>query len=200
MAIDRKSIIDNLSKIRIVGNDEGLIPMSGVFITQLPTRFWNSFAERLTRKVPEDLLSSAEWLLINAAQECGYHTGHSIISSEEWKAVVEPMIETKEDVLHGAFAVFTAWGWGKAKAVEIIPNERMVVHAYEYYESDIISYGVSDKHSSYMVAGVCAAFMDLVYGGEYDSTGETGLKTFSCKQTKGIETGDEYAEFVVERT
>ena len=45
--------------------------------------------------------------------------------------------------------------------------------------------------------GVCVAFMDLAYGGDYDPTGKTGLRTFQCEQTKGIECGDEYGEFVV---
>ena len=197
MAIDRKVIIDSLSKIKVVGNDEGLIPMSGVFIQQLPSRFWNSFAERLTRKVPADLLESAEWLLVNAAHECGYHTGHSIITSEEWKAVVDPMVESTEDILHGAFAVFTAWGWGKAEIINLVPGKTMTVRAYEYYESDVVSYGISNKYSAYMIAGVCGAFMDLAYGGEYDPTGKTGMKTFKCRQIKGIECGDDYAEFEV---
>ena len=50
-----------------------------------------------------------------------------------------------------------------------------------------------------MIRGVAAAFMDLAYGGTYDPTGKTGLRTFQCVQTKGIECGDEYGEFVVSR-
>jgi hypothetical protein len=198
MAIDRKQIIDNMSKVEIVGNEDGLIPGFNVFVTQLPADFWNSFAERLTRLVTPEMREAAEWLLVNAAHECGYHTGYGIITSEEWKAVVEPMIENPpEDILHGAFAVFTAWGWAKAEIVELVPKKKMVVRAYDYYESDVVSYGASDKPSAYMIRGVCGAFMDLAYGGNYDSTGKTGLRTFQCAQTKGIECGNDYGEFVV---
>ncbi|MGQ9608469.1 MAG: hypothetical protein ACUVWN_04150 [bacterium] len=200
MAIDRGKIIESLSKIDIVGNEEGLIPAYGVFITQLSARFWNAFAERLIQSVTDDLLESAEWLLVNAAQECGYHTGYGIITSDEWKAVVAPMIEkVPEDILHGAFAVFTAWGWAKSEVIEIIPNEKMVVRAYDYYESDVVSYGKKKRPFAFMIRGVSAAFMDLAYGGDYDPTGKTGLRTFQCVQTKGIECGDEYGEFVVTR-
>jgi hypothetical protein len=200
MAIDRKRVIESLSKLEIVGNDEGLIPGFNVFVQQLPAAFWNSFAERLTRSVSPDQREAAEWLLVNAAHECGYHTGYGIITSEEWKAAVEPMIEkAPEDVLHGAFAVFTAWGWAKAEIVNLFPAEKMVVRAYDYYEADVVGYGSSDKMSAYMIRGVCAAFMDLAYGGEYDPTGETGLRTFECQQVKGIECGDDYGEFVVTR-
>ena len=200
--IDRKRIVADMAKVAegVAGNDDGLVPAFNVFVQQLPAQFWNSFAERLTRRVPADLLQTAEWLLVNAAHECGYHTGYGIITSEEWDAVVAPMIENApEDVLHGAFAVFTAWGWAQAEVVELVPNEKMVVHAYDYYESDVTAYGASDKHSAYMIRGVCAAFMDLAYGGEYDPTGATGLRTFECAQTKGIECGDDYGEFVVTR-
>ncbi len=100
-------------------------------------------------------------------------------------------------MLHGAFAVFTAWGWAKSEIVELVPGERMVVRAYDYYESDVVSYGASSKPSAYMIRGVAAAFMDLAYGGPYDATGKTGLRTFQCVQSKGIECGDEYGEFIV---
>ena len=198
MAIDRKLVIDELSKLEVRGNESGLIPGFGVFIQQLPAEIWTLFSERLTRSVPDEMVETAEWLLVNAAHECGYHTGYGIITSEEWDAVVGPMIEkVPEDILHGAFAVLTALGWGQAEIHELIPGERMVVRAYDYYEADVVKYGKSKKPSAYTLTGVCAAFMDLAYGGAYDITGQTGVKTFTAKQTKGIECGDYYAEFVI---
>jgi len=198
MSINRQLIIDSLSKIDIKGNQDGLIPGFGVFVNQFPAGFWNAFAERLIQKVGGDLTEAAEWLLVNAAHECGYHTGYGIITSEEWKAVVAPMIEkSPEDVLYGAFAVFTAWGWAKSEVVELIPGEKMVVRAYDYYESDLVTYGKKKRPCAFMVRGVSAAFMDLAYGGNYDPEGKTGLRTFECAQTKGIECGDEYGEFVI---
>ncbi len=201
MAIDRKRIIEAMSQIEVAGNEQGMIPAFNVFVTQLPASLWNNFAERLSRQVSPELHEAAEALLVNAAHECGYHTGYGIITSEEWKAVVGPMIEkVPEDILHGAFAVFTAWGWAKAEIIELVPNERMIVRAYDYYESDVVNYGKSSKPSAYMIRGVSAAFMDLAYGGEYDPTGQRGLRTFQCRQTRGIECGDEYGEFVVTRS
>jgi len=198
MAIDRKRIIEALSRVRVSPSDQGLIPAFNVYVNQFPAALWNSFAERLTHRVSPDLLPVAEHLLVNAAHDCGYHTGYGIITSEEWKAVVGPMIEKgAEDVLHGAFAVFTAWGWAKAEIVELIPKKKMVVRAYDYYEADSTSFGATHKPSAYMIRGVCSAFMDLAYGGPYDATGKTGLNTFECIQTKGIECGDDYGEFVV---
>ena len=85
------------------------------------------------------------------------------------------------------------WGWAKSEIVELVPGERMVVRAYDYYEADVVDRGTSDTKSAYMIAGVSAAFMDLAYGEPYPN----GLRTFKCEQTKGIECGDAYGEFVV---
>ncbi|QOY87052.1 hypothetical protein [Paludibaculum fermentans] len=201
MSINRKKVIENLSKIDIGGNQEGLIPAFGVFVNQLPAVLWNSFAERLTRQVGLDLTEAAEFLLVNAAHECGYHTGYGIITSEEWNAVIAPMVEqVPEDILHGAFAVLTAWGWAKCEIAELVPGERMVVRAYDYYEADIVSYGAASKPAAYMLQGISAAFMDLAYGGPYDVTGQKGMRTFRTVQTKGIECGHEYGEFVVTKS
>jgi hypothetical protein len=200
MAIDRRKIIDEMSQIRVMGNEEGLIPGFNVFVQQLPAEFWNGFARRIVNSVPVDLIETAEALLVNAAHECGYHTGYGIITSDEWNKVVGPMIENApEDVLHGAFAVFTAWGWAQSEVIEIIPNEKMVVRAYDYYESDVMIHGKAQRPSAYMIQGVAAAFMDLAYGGDYDPEGNSGIRTFKCEQTKGIEVGDDYGEFVVTR-
>jgi len=197
MAIDRIKIIEQMSKVQLLPDDKGIIETCNVLVNQLPVGFWNSFAERLTGKSDVDLLEAKEYLLYNAAHECGYHTGYGIITSDEWKAIVEPMIEKiPEDILYGAYAVFTAWGWADSEIVELIPGEKMVVKAYNYYESDIVKFGMSKKMSAYMIAGVSAAFMELAYAGNYSPDGSL-IGTFECKQTKGIECGDSYGVFVV---
>ncbi len=196
MAIDRAKIIDTMSKIEIAGDEDGLIPAFGVLVNQLPADFWNNFAEMLVNSVDASLIPAAQHLLMNAANECGYHTGYGIITSEEFGSVVGPMIEKQpEDVLHGAYGVFTAWGWANSEVVELVPGEKMVVRAYDYYEADVVDTGAHSLKSAYMLQGVCAAFMDLAYGEAYPN----GFRTFECEQTKGIECGDEYGEFVVTR-
>lgn len=196
MAIDRKKVIDDMSKIEVLGAANGLIEGFNVFVTQLPTAFWNSFAERLTARSQADMLPEIEYMLTNAAQECGYHTGYGIITSEEWKAIVQPMVTCVEDVLAGAFAVFTAWGWAQTEITELIPGKRMVVRAYNYYEADGARVGKSYKMNAYMIRGVSAAFMALAYSGDYVIDGSK-VRDFECVQTKGIECGDDYGEFVV---
>ena len=125
MAIDRKKIIQEMSKVSVVGNEEGMIPGFNVYVQQLPADFWNGFARRIVNYVPEDLVESAEALLVNAARECGYHTGYGIITSDEWNEVVKPMIEKEpEDILHGAYAVFTAWGWPNPRSWRLFQKKK----------------------------------------------------------------------------
>lgn len=203
MAIDRKKVIDDMSKVSAEANADGLIPAFNVLVNAWPANFWNEFSKRMIEAVDDDIKEAVEELLVNAAHECGYHTGYGIITSKEWDAIVKPMVENVEDVLHGAYAVFTAWGWANAEIVELVPGEKMVVRVQDYYESDIKdSYpgGKSPRHYAYMIRGVCGAFMDLAYGGQYDASGEKGLYSFRCEQTKGIEMGDPYGEFVVKKS
>lgn len=197
MAIDRRKIIEQMSQIEVLPDQNGIIEGFNVLVNQMPTNFWNSFAERLTSNASADLLEAKEYLLYNAAHECGYHTGYGIITSDEWNVVVKPMLENiPEDILHGAYAVFTAFGWADSEIVELVPGKKMVIRAYNYYESDIVKAGTSKKMSAYMIAGVSAAFMELAYAGNYDPKGKP-IGTFECKQVKGIECGDSYGEFIV---
>lgn len=196
MSIDRNTVIRDMSQISPESNENGLIPGFNVLVNRAPASLWNNFADLVTNTVDPSLRDSVEFLLVNAAHECGYHTGFGIITSPEWNSIVAPMVEkAPEDVLHGAYAVFTAWGWANSEVVELTPGERMVIRASDYYEADVVDRGASKNKTAYMIRGVSAAFMDLAYGQPYPN----GLRTFKCEQTKGIECGDAYGEFVVTR-
>ncbi len=195
MTVSKEKIIEETLKLQLRSNALGLIPFFGVHIQRLPVDFWNGFARRIINSVPDDLLPSAEQLLVNASRQCGYHTAHGVILSREWTRIVSTMVKTIEDMLHAVFITFSVWGWGKTEIIELIPKQKMVVRAYDYYESDVVLYGRASLPSAYMMRGMCAALMDLAYGKAYPG----GVGTFQCVQTKGIEIGDEHGEFVVTR-
>ncbi len=193
--IDRDTAIDALSKIKVKGNSDGLIPSFNVLVNFLPSYFWNTFSEKILKQTGDDpgLYAKIEEGLELAAAECGYHTGYGIITSEEFRSIIGPMIEKEpDDVLHGAYAVFTAWGWADAEITELSPA-RMTIKVNDYYESDIIDTFKVTKPFAYMIKGVSRAFMDLGYGKPYPD----GLGMHVCRQTKAIELGDSYGEFVV---
>ena len=192
MAIDRKAIIEAMSQFKVQGNEDGLIPAYSVLVNQLPTSFWNTIAERMMEIASPDRRTDMETALVNCAYECGYHTGYGIVTSQEFESVVTPMVtEGAKDVLRGAFAVFTAWGWAKSGIVQIKEGESMVVRALDYYEMDCGGEGLR----AYMIRGVSAAFFELAYAEPYPN----GMHTYTCTQTKGIEVGDKFGEFVVTR-
>jgi hypothetical protein len=192
MTVQRNVVVEQLAELKksLLGDEDGLIPGFNVLGNQLPTSFWNTFASRLVEAASPEQKADVEKALINCAYECGYHTGYGIITSEEFKAVVMPMVtEGAKDVLRGAFAVFTAWGWAKSGIVQLQDGQRMVIRCQDYYEAD----GTKGALRAYMLRGICKAFMDLAYSAPYPD----GMGGFECEQTLGIEAGAPYGEFVI---
>jgi len=190
MTVMRDEVVKKLADLNVKGNEDGLIPSFDVLVNQLPVSFWNTFAKRIMEAAPPEKRKEVEEALVNCAYECGYHTGYGIINSEEFKEVVIPMVtEGAKDVLRGAYAVFTAWGWAKSGIVQIKEGEKMVVRATDYYEAD----GEPGEKRAFMIRGVSAAFFELAYADPYPD----GMNTFNSEQAKGIESGDPHGEFVV---
>jgi len=190
MTVMRDQVVEQLVGIEARPNDDGLIPAFNVLVNQLPSTFWNTVAERMMSIAPPEREDDMEAALVRCAYECGYHTGYGIITSPEFESVVMPMVtDGAKDVLRGAYAVFTAWGWAKSGIVQIKEGQRMTVRAVDYYEADSGGKGLR----AYMIRGVSSAFFELAYADPYPD----GMDTFACEQTRGIEVGDQFGEFVV---
>jgi hypothetical protein len=190
MTVMRDTVVKSLAKINVQGDDSGLIPEYDVLVNLLPVSLLNTFAERIMAAAPADKKAKVEEGLVRAAYECGYHTGCGIITSDIFNDVVLPMVtEGEKDILRGAFAAFTAWGWAKSGIVQLKEREKMVIRANDYYESDSGGEGLR----AYMLRGLCQAFFELTYSDPYPA----GMDTFTCQQIKGIEVGDPHGEFVV---
>ncbi len=190
MTVMRDTVVKSLAKIQIQSDENGLIPEYEVLVNLLPVSLLNKFSERIMNAAPPDKKAQVETGLVRAAYECGYHTGCGVITSDIFNEVVIPMVTDGEiDVLRGAYAAFTAWGWAKAGIVQIKEAEKMVVRAFDYYEADEGGNGLR----AYMLRGLSQAFFELAYADSYPD----GMDTYVCHQTKGIEVGDSYGEFVV---
>ena len=190
MTVMRDTVVKSLAKITIQGNEDGLIPEYDVLENLLPAALLNSFSERIMAAAPQEKKSMVADGLVRAAYECGYHTGCGIITSDVFNDVVLPMVtEGEKDILRGAFAAFTAWGWAKSGIVQLKAGEKMVIRANDYYEAD----SGGDGLCAYMLRGLCQAFFDLTYAAPYPD----GMDTYVCQQSKGIEVGDPHGEFIV---
>lgn len=191
MTVMRDKVVKDLVKVEVEANEDGLIPEFNVLVNQLPTAFWDEFADRIIAAAPADRHAAIEADLVECAHECGYHTGYGIITSEEFKSIVMPMVtEGAKDVLRGAYAVLTAWGWAKSGIVQIVEGEKMTIRATDYYEADGHK---SDRKVAFMIRGISTAFFELAYGEPYPN----GMGKYQCDQLKGIECGDPFGEFVV---
>ena len=189
MTVQRDFIVKKLAGINHHSHD-GIIPAYNVLMNVLPTTFWNTFSQRLWEAVPPEKRPEVEEGIAYGTRDSAYNTAQGIITSKEFKAIVEPMVtEGKKDILRGAFAVLTATGSAKAGIVQNKEGERMVIRAVDYYEAD----GEQSDKRAFMLRGICASFYDIVYGAPYPD----GLGTFDCEQVAGIECGDPFGEFVV---
>ncbi len=180
------------SRIR---EEKGIIPLFGVYLSMISVQYYNRISFGFEKKLGNDAM--AEKLLVAAGQECGYATFQGIRSSREWDEVVKPMIERVEDQIYSFVSIAIAFGWGDLAVHELVPHKKLVIRANNSYEAKgyLDMYGKAETGKCYMLRGVTAAFMDLVYGGDYPD---------SCFQYTAIEPrcqaiGDPHCEFVARK-
>lgn len=195
MAIDEAKIIEGVSQLEVTGNEQGLIPAFGVYLTSTTGSLYNKLSYVFEKKMGRDLLKETEKILINAAWICGYNTFHGIQTSMEWNGLIQPMVENPSDKFRASVAVANALGWCKWKVTDLQPGKSAVIHAEEGYEAELYraEYGKSDHPVCYMLRAVTSALMDLSYGTEYP----TGIYTFHTEETKCRAMGDPYCEFKI---
>lgn len=212
-AIDEASVIEAVQGLDISGNAEGLIPRFGVNLTNGYAEYYNKASFRFAEAIVDEMgdIDVARDMLLEAGHICGFNTMGGIMTSPEWDAVVEPMIEDREDWIHGIVAAINALGWGTWRVEELVPDERLVVRVYNPYESVGHErwFGAADYPVDFTATGVANALMNLVYYG--DITADPTLDDeyyyelfvdqggFSAEQTACAAAGDDYSEIVVTR-
>ncbi len=199
MAIDGNKIIHAVMEGSRIREAKGIIPLFGVYLSILSTVYYNRINFEFERKMRG--LGQAEKacaLLVAAAQECGYATFQGIRNSWEWEEIVVPMLESKEDQIHGFTAVAIAFGWGDLSVVELIPEEKLVIRVSDSYEASgyIRQYGYSTSGKCYMLRGVTGAFMDLLYGEDYPD----GCFSFLAEERRCRAKEDGYCEFIARKS
>jgi predicted hydrocarbon binding protein len=196
MAIDTDKIVHAVMHGSRIREEKGIIPLFGVYLSMISVQYYNMISFGFEKKLGNDAL--AEKLLVAAGQECGYATFQGIRSSREWDEVVKPMIERVEDQIYCFVSIAIAFGWGDLAVKELIPHRKLVIRANDSYEAKgyLDAYGKAEAGKCYMLRGVAAAFMDLIYGADYPE---------GCFQYTAIEThcqakGDLHCEFVARKT
>jgi len=195
MAIDTDKIVHAVMHGSRIREEKGIIPLFGVYLSMIPVQYYNRISFGFEKKTGSD--GSAEKLLVAAGQECGYATFQGVRSSWEWAEVVEPMIEQVEDQIHCFVSIAVAFGWGDLIVQELVPAEKLVIRAKASYEAKgyLDAYGRADTGKCYMLRGVAAAFMDLVYGDGYPD----GCFQYAAEETHCQAKGDPCCEFVARK-
>jgi len=195
MAIDTDKIVHTVMHGSRIREEKGIIPLFGVYLSMIPVEYYNKISFGFEKKVGND--ENAAKLLVSAGQECGYATFQGIRSSREWDEVVKPMIENMEDQIYCFVSIAIAFGWGDLAVQELVPNKKLVLRASDSYEAKgyCDAYGKADSGKCYMLRGVAAAFMDLVYGGEYPD----GCFQYSAIEPDCQAKGDPFCEFVARK-
>jgi hypothetical protein len=201
VTIARKAT-DAIARIETRGCPRVSPPFGGT-LDRLPASFWAGFEESLGGTTAENGLDAVEWSLMQAARDLGYHTGHEILETSGWADFIAPLDSeqaTAGDVLHAAFAALTGLGLDDCEIVELVPFERLVIRVYGYWGLLIPGPDRNRRRATLVTRGVCAAVMDLSYGGPYDPQGTQGIGTFACTQNRSVDRGDPFDEFVATRT
>ncbi|MBL9044379.1 MAG: 4-vinyl reductase [Myxococcales bacterium] len=213
MAIDERKIIEAVAGLGITGNDEGLIPAFGLYLTQHLADYYNriSFAmARRLEKTPE-LIDDGRTLLVEAGHGCAFNTFGGIMKSAEWDAVVRPMLQTREDWVYGMAAVVNAFGWGHWTVRDLVANRRLVVSVSDSYEAEgwLRDYPQSDRPRCFLANGGVAGLMNLLYVGDITQGPELneayykklfrGTESFTSTEVLCRAMGDPLCLFVAQR-
>ncbi len=195
MAIDTDKIVNAVMHGSRIREEKGIIPLFGVYLSMIPVQYYNRISFGFEKRMGTG--KTAEKLLVAAGQECGYTTFQGIRSSREWAEVVHPMIKNKEDEIYSFVSIAIAFGWGDLTVEELVPLEKLVIRASDSYEAKGYwdAYGKADAGKCYMLRGVTAAFMDLVYGGDYPD----GCFQYAALETHCQAKGDSHCEFVAQK-
>ena len=214
MAIDERAIVEAVSGLGIAGNDEGLIPAFGLYLTRHMADYYNRISYAAARRLEREgdgISDDARVLLVEAGHVCAFNTFGGIMKSAEWDAVVRPMIESREDWIRGMVAVVNAFGWGRWQVDELVPGERLTVRIEDAYEACgyLRDYGISDRPRCYLATGGVAGLMNLLYVGDItarpDLTEEVyfnlfrTVERFSAEETRCLSMGHPHCEIVARR-
>jgi hypothetical protein len=197
VAIDGNKIVHAVMEGSRIRDAKGIIPLFGVYLSLFSVDYYNRLSFDFERTMGSQRAEEAERLLVDAAHECGYATFQGIRNSWEWEELVGPMLRTKEDQIHGFTAVAVAFGWGDMEVKELVPGEKLLIQVNSSYEATgyLEQYGLAPSGKCYMLRGVTAAFMDLLYGEDYPE----GCFTFVADEPLCRAKGDAFCAFVARK-
>jgi hypothetical protein len=172
--IQSQAITDAVLTLPLEGNEEGLIPAFGVYLTRHYANYYNRISYQFEQQLAQldtSLLEPARLALVEAGHRCAFNTFGGITQSAEWDGLILPMCRDRSDWFYGIVACVNAFGWGCWRPVELVPGERAVVDIFGSYESSgrLAMYGQTDQGSCHLHNGGVAGLMNLLWVGDLTS-------------------------------
>ena len=197
----------------LIGNEEGYIPAFGVYIARLQSDYVNrlqfEFIRALSEVAGEYGQTLGAELLLEAGHACGFFTYGGVMTSNEWKTIVQPLLKTKEDWIKGLLSLINTMGWGYHTVLDL-SSEHATFRNYNDFEdlSYLRMYGKSEYYTHWANSGGFTGLMQLIYqtdlvNGNSIETEEGFRSMRRAKQgyktimKKGISNGDDYLEVEV---
>lgn len=196
----------------IQGDERGLVEAFGLFVSQLPTTYYNRAgydALRYLRRSAPRSVPIMQALLREAGHVCVFNTFGAIMSSPEWEGLVGSPSGVPEDSLAGCMAIARALGMGRWCVTDFVRGERLVLKSSATYESTyyLNREGRSEQSQCFFFQGAAIATMQLVTRvpwdarptfdqALYDLLFREGLP-WRCEETQCISKGDSCCEVVV---
>ncbi len=208
--VDEEAVLAALSRLPFVGNEEGLIPAFGLYLTRHYANYYNYISTELLRRLDPSLVEVGRAVLVESGHVCAFNTLGGIMESPEWQALVEPMCRDRADWVSGIVACINAFGWGRWSVAELVAGERLVVRVDAGYEANYVlaREGRVDRPTCFLCAGGVAGIMNLLWVGDvtrravslqqYDRL-FSGPDSFRAVERRCRAMGDEVCEFVAER-
>ncbi|MGQ9864575.1 MAG: hypothetical protein ACUVRD_08905 [Bacteroidia bacterium] len=173
----REAIRDAVLSLPLHGDPQtGLIEAFGVLLVKMPANYYALISFRhikaLMQKLGEGGYQLATDMLREAGHVCAFNTLGGIMQSAEWQAVVQPHIRTREDWIHGIFAVMLALGWGIPNILSLEPSQKLETETWNAYEDNtyLATYGSDSACSGagFFYQGLLMGIMALLYHAEID--------------------------------
>ncbi len=216
MSIRQDEIISAVSGLAIVGNEEGLIPAFGLYLTRHYANYYNRISFACLHRAEREGTAArdkAEAALVRAGEICAFNTFGGIMMSQEWEAVVAPMIESREDWVHGIVGVINALGWGRWSVENLVPGKELTVAIANSYESTGYLADYPERPAGgvcFLATGGASGIMNLLYNGDittrpaltpeyFDHVFATAGR-FQARETACRAAGAPRCEFVATRT
>lgn len=211
---DIQPIVDGLRGFTagIRGDDRGLVEAFGLFVTQLPSTYYNRSGYDAMRHLARTAPGSVpimQALLREAGHVCVFNTFGSIMASPEWEGMVGAPTGDPANTLAGCMALARAFGFGRWAVTEYEPQQRLVIRAPATYESVYHANreGRASEGACYTYQGAGVALMQLVERVRwrdrpsfdqkyYDELFRTGLP-WQSEETQCVSRGDSCCEVVV---